>query len=255
MGGASARRRREASSDRRAVPPRQDGAGHPPGDDDVADVIELDLAGHQQILLMQEALHHVGRPGREWDAAGALATVWDRLAGLIEVHAAAEQEVCYLPMVATRSWSREQMEDAVADLAEICEAVAEARLEPIGSRLWWRAVKAALSACAEHFGRQEEEVLADFRDRADRWLRQELGAQWSAFIAARIRDLAADGQAGDAVCQLCHWPMPASHRHVLDTEDCAVLCACHCCYELHGWTARAEFAGTSSARAHQARRR
>lgn len=95
---------------------------------------------------------------------------------------------------------------------EICEAVAEARLETAGSRAWWRAVKAALSACAEHFGRQEEDVLADFARRAYRRLCQQLGSQWSAFTTARIHDLVPDSQVGDAACQLYQWPMPTGSR-------------------------------------------
>ena len=205
-------------------------------------ITELVLAGHQRILLMQQALNDAGRPGGEWGSAGALATVWDRLADLIEVQAAAEEEICYLPMVEASSWSREQMQDAVADWDEVCEAVAEARLLPVGSRPWWRAVKAALSVCNKHFDRQEG-VLADFRNYADRPLRQRLGGQWSAFIAARICELSAGSHAGDAACQLCRWPLTASHRHVLDTKGCAVLCACPCCYELYRWAARDELSG------------
>ena len=218
------------------------GTVHLLGDEEMAGITELVLAGHQRILLMQQALNDAGRPGGEWGSAGALATVWDRLADLIEVQAAAEQEICYPPMVEARSWSRRQMQDAVADWDEICEAVAEARLQPVGSRPWWRAVKAALSVCSEHFDRQEEGVLAGFGSHADRPLHRQLGAQWSAFVAARIGDLTR-GQAGDAACQLCQWPLTASHRHVLDTEGCAVMCACPCCYELYQWAARDELSG------------
>lgn len=67
------------------------------------------------------------------------------------------------------------MEDAAADWADIREAMAEARMQPVGSPPWWRAVKAAVSACIEHLDAQEEGVLAKFRGHADRWLRQQLG--------------------------------------------------------------------------------
>jgi hypothetical protein len=212
-------------------------------DDDVADIVESVLAGHQRILFMQQALHDLGRPAGKPGAAPALATVWERLADMIEVQAAAEEEICYVPMVAAGSWSQAQLVDTVADLDQIREMVAEARLQTAGSRPWWQAVKVALSACIEHFERQEEGVLADFHSRADRLLRQQLGGQWSAFIAARVSDLPSGGQAGDAACQLCQWPLPASHRHVLDTEGCAVFCACHCCYQLYLWTAHDESSG------------
>jgi hypothetical protein len=213
-------------------------------DDEKTGVIELVLAGHQRILLMQQALADAGPSDGNGDSPWALAVLWDRLADMIEIQAAAEEEVCYLPMVSARSWTWQQMTDAVADLDEIREAVAEARLEAVGSQAWWLAVKAALSACAEHFDRHEEGVLADFASRADRPLGQQLGGQWSAFITAQIRDLAGDGHVGDAGCQLCPWPLPASHPHVLDIGGCAVLCACHCCYLLYRRATRDELSGT-----------
>jgi hypothetical protein len=245
--GASAGRRHQPSAPGLAGDPgaktaasRLDGLGHPLGDDDLADIVELVLAGHQRILLMQRALLEVDRPAGKPGAASALAAVWERLADMIDVQAAAEEEICYLPLLAAGSWSQEELADAVGDLDQIREAMAEARLQPAGSWPWWRAVRAALSACIEHFERQEEGVLADFGGRADRSRRQELGSQWSAFTAARVSDLSSGGQAGDAACQLCQWPLPASHPHVLDTEGCAVFCACHCCYQLYLWTGRDE---------------
>jgi hypothetical protein len=230
-----------------ARPPRQHpgtsrARGHLTGHDDSADVIELVLAGQQRILLIWRAMREAGRTGGQGGPARALATVWDRLAEMIDVHAAAEEEICYLPMFATSSWSWEQMQDAVAELGEIRAVTAEARLLPGGSRSWWRTVEAVLSACAEHFDRQEHGVLADFRSRADRTLRRQLGGQWSAFVTARICDLAPDGQVGDAACQRCQWPLPVNHRHLLDSKSFAVSCMCHCCYELHQWAIRDEVA-------------
>lgn len=248
MGAGNRPLRRRGQGVKAAASPLH-GVGHLWGDDDMTGIVELVLAGHQRILLLQQALADAGRPGAQRDSARALAMVWGRLADMIDVQAAAEEEVCYLPMVAARSWSWQQMEDAVADLDEIREAVAEAQLETAGSRAWWRAVKAALSACAEHFDRQEEGVLADFARRADRRLCQQLGGQWSAFITARIRDLAPDDQAGGAACQLCQWPLPASHPHVLDSRGRAALCACHCCYLLHGWAARGGLSGACDSQA------
>jgi hypothetical protein len=222
--------------------PRTPEARRPLPDGD-ADIVELVVAGQHRILLIQRALRDAGRPrGSAW----ALATVWDRLADMLDVHAAAEEEICYLPMVAASSWSREQMRDAVAELGEIRDAAAEARLLPVGSRSWWRAVTAALSACAEHFDHQEQGVLADFRSRADRTLRQQLGGQWSAFVTAGIADLAPDGQVGDQACERCEWPLPVSHCHVLDATNLAVSCLCPCCYELYLWAVSDEAAAASS---------
>ena len=48
-------------------------------------VIDLVLAGHQRILLLQEALADAGRPGGHSGPGRALAMVWDRLAAMIEM--------------------------------------------------------------------------------------------------------------------------------------------------------------------------
>lgn len=228
---------------------RPDGAADPSGDGDVADITELVLAGYQRVLLLWQALLDARRSGGDWGSARAVATVWDRLADMLDLHAAAQEEICYPFMFETSPQAVAQMEDAAADLDRIREAVAEARLHRVGSRSWWRAVEAALSARVAYFDHREEGILVDFCSRADSSARQRLGGEWSVFIAARIRDLDPSGQAEDAACQLCQWPLPASHGHALDTEGCAVLCACDCCYELYRWAARDEPSGARGSRA------
>jgi hypothetical protein len=74
-------------------------------------------------------------------------------------------------MFGTSPHALQQMQEAIADLDDIREAIGETRLHPAGYPAWRQAVKDALSACVDHFDRQELGILADFRRRADRPLR------------------------------------------------------------------------------------
>jgi hypothetical protein len=80
------------------------------------------------------------------------------------------------------------MRDAIADHDDFREAVREARLHAAGSAVWWRAVTAVLWASSDYVAREERGALAAIGRRAALALRNELGRQWAAFIAARTRD-------------------------------------------------------------------
>lgn len=132
----------------------------------MADVIELIEADHRRILhlsdALQDACHYCQGPQTRW----VLATLGDRLAALVETHAEAEEEVCYLALYGSSPRGLEQLDEAAADHDDIRRAVREADLQPVGSAEWWRVAQAALAACTEHFDRDERGVLADFGQRA-----------------------------------------------------------------------------------------
>lgn len=198
----------------------------------MADIIELLLSDHERILRLQTALSDVARYHSDAGPAWALPNIWDRLATLIELHIEAEEEICFLAMFGTSPAGQAQMQAAIAEHDDIREALGEARLQPVGSAGWWKATKDALSAWVEQIDQQERGVLADFARRAGRAERDALGRQWSAFITARRGDLAPHAQHGGAACQMCQWPIPVRHRHVIDTDHCAIVCTCPTCYEL-----------------------
>jgi Hemerythrin HHE cation binding domain len=154
----------------------------------MTDIIELILADHQRIRRLLGALDDAARYGEGPGASKALAQVWRRLAGLLELHAEAEEEICYLALFGAGQDATAQMQDAIDDHDDIREAVREARLHAAGSAIWWRAVNAALRASRDHIAREESGALAAFGRRAAPALRDELGRQWTAFIAARTRD-------------------------------------------------------------------
>ena len=64
----------------------------------MADIIEVILADHKRIRRMLGALDDAARYGEDPCAGWMLAPVWCRLAGLLELHAEAEEEICYLAL-------------------------------------------------------------------------------------------------------------------------------------------------------------
>ena len=157
--------------------------------------------------------------------------MWERLAALIEAHADAEEEICHLPMFGSSPQAVEQIGEEAADLDDIREKVNEARLQAPGSPLWWREVEAAVSACLAHIDQHQHGIQADFRRRADRAEREQLGRQWAAFLTARLGDLMPGTHASGPRCQVCELPIPDDHPHVLDGGHAAVLCPGQPCHE------------------------
>jgi len=194
----------------------------------MTDITELVLGDHRRIRQLREALHDTARSAPGGGPGGALARMWHGLAGVIELHLSAEQEICWLPMCGTGPRGREQIAAAAADAADITAAIGEARLQPAGSPIWWRAVNDALATCATQFGREEDGILADFARHAARPTRDQLGRQWLAFTAARRLDETPAGP-DSTVCQTCRQPVPERHHHVPDTGPRAVRCTCRAC--------------------------
>lgn len=175
----------ERPQPRTLMPANLEPSGPPP------DVVELIMAEHRRIRRLGEALYDTARwPGSAWPGR-ALSDVWLRLAGLLQAHTRAEEEICHLPMSWSGPHAAELTAEAAADHGDIREAISEAALHPAGSDLWWRAVRAAIQDTTWHLRREESGLLAGGLP----WLtvsrRRELGRQWSAFITAWSLDAAA----------------------------------------------------------------
>ncbi|PZR93413.1 MAG: cation-binding protein [Candidatus Nephthysia bennettiae] len=152
----------------------------------MADVIDLILADHRRIRRLANTVNDAGRYG---GGPSSLVPIWRRLAELLDNHTEAEQEICYLSLFGQ---GRDvQMQDAIADHDDMREAVREAALHPVASPIWTRTALAALRITSDHIAREEHGPLADFARCATPELRRELGRQWGAFTAARLRDSAA----------------------------------------------------------------
>jgi hypothetical protein len=157
------------------------------------DIIDLILADHARVRRLFAVLEDAARYGDQPGARGMLSEAWARLAGLLELHADAEEEICYLALFGQEAQASAGLQDAIAGHGDIREAVREAGLHEVGGKAWWRAVTAAVRASSDHMASEEQGVLADFRRRAHREVRDALGRQWAAFTAARNRDAAMPG--------------------------------------------------------------
>jgi hypothetical protein len=121
--------------------------------------------------------------------AAVLGAVWDRLAALLEVHAAAE-ELYFYPHVLEvgTGWAdapdaEEETEDAIKDHNEIRDAVRAAGDHEPGSDAWWKAVTDARIANDDHMAEEERQDLADFRIHADLDLRHSIAVEFLAYEA------------------------------------------------------------------------
>lgn len=144
------------------------------------DIVDLILAEHARIGRLFAGLYSAEK---EQDAGARLSTVWADLAGLLETHVAATREICYLTLLGDGDNRR-----LTADLDDIAEAVAEARLQPTGSRLWWLAVRAARAAAIGYIDDVESGPVPQMRRLVPQERRLILGSQWQAFAADRAGD-------------------------------------------------------------------
>ncbi len=153
-----------------------------------ADIMDLAGASHLHILGWQAWLGELRRCPGDAASGPALATVWDTLASLIDLHMRAEDEVCAPAFYDTTPQGQALAGHARAAHADIDEIIQETSLQHPGSALWWQLAMATLAAWARHCDDDEHGLLGDCLRRADFALRQQAGRQWRAFREACIRD-------------------------------------------------------------------
>ncbi|MEO7421911.1 MAG: hemerythrin domain-containing protein [Ornithinibacter sp.] len=113
-----------------------------------------------------------------------LASVWGRLAILLETHAEAEELYFYPELLrlgtggADAESTDEEVEDAMKDHNEIRAAVRAAADHEPGSEQWWTAVIDANVQNSDHMGEEERQDLADFRQQATLELRHEIAVSF-----------------------------------------------------------------------------
>lgn len=161
----------------------------------VTDIAELIRADHTRIQRLFTALDDAARLDGSTQARGprpawVLATVWARIAGLLDAHAEAEYEICCFAIFGYGTSRAGELADAIADLNDIRMAIADAHLLEARRRPWRLAVNAARRATSDHIFMVEDGPLTDFCQRTSRQSRDDLGRQWAAFLTARRRDTA-----------------------------------------------------------------
>ncbi len=154
------------------------------------DITELILEDHHEQRRMFAMLDDVDRHDTE-----TLAAVWTRLRILLEVHAAAEEELFYPTLLAIGAGAGdadsagEETKDAIGDHNEIRDGIAHADQHDVGSRGWWDGVVETREANSDHMGEEERQALADFRQHADLTVRHDLGTGFARFEAEHARGI------------------------------------------------------------------
>jgi hypothetical protein len=121
----------------------------------MADITQLILDDHDAFRRQFAALD---------DADPAeLRALWDPLAELLEVHAAAEEAIFYPQLLRHGDDAEDETVDAIGDHNDIRDGVREAARHPVGSSKWWDGVWQARRANSDHMAEEEDDALADFR--------------------------------------------------------------------------------------------
>lgn len=113
--------------------------------------------------------------------SGALGRAWAPLGDLLDLHAAAEEEVFYPCLLARGDDAKAETTDAIADHNAIRDAVRAAGVADVASAKWWHAVEQAREQNSDHMAEEERGALADFRARTAQELRDELGDRFVLF--------------------------------------------------------------------------
>jgi hypothetical protein len=146
------------------------------------DITQLILDDHHEQRRLFSILEQIGSA----DTA-SLASVWDRLAIFLELHAKAEEEFFYPELLKAGAGAggkptpEAETEDAIKDHNEIRDAVAAVGRHAPGTDAWLAAIARANEANSDHMGEEERQGLTDFRRNVDLETRHRLGILFVAF--------------------------------------------------------------------------
>jgi hypothetical protein len=140
----------------------------------MSDITQLILDDHDTFRREFAALDDAEGPEQ-------LRAIWEPLATLLELHAAAEEAIFYPQLLRRGDDAEDETVDAIKDHNDIRDGVRAAAQHPIGDPLWWDGVRRARMANSEHMAEEEDDALADFRRNSSPSLRDELGRRFLEF--------------------------------------------------------------------------
>jgi hypothetical protein len=140
----------------------------------MSDITQLILDDHETFRREFAALDDA-------DAPEQLREIWEPLANLLEVHAAAEEAVFYPKLLRRGDDGEDETIDAIGDHNGIRDGVREAARHPIGSARWWDGVRHARASNKSHMAEEEDEALPDFRRNTPLSVRVNLGHEFLKF--------------------------------------------------------------------------
>jgi len=129
----------------------------------LTDIIDLIAASHLHILWWQAWLGGLGRRLDAPPPGPGLAGTWDTVAALIDLHMAANEEVC-VPAIYDRTPQGQALaRQGKQAHAEISEMTGETRLHPPGTTPWWRLATMTLAAWSRQSDYEEHGPPAQYR--------------------------------------------------------------------------------------------
>lgn len=152
----------------------------------MADIVELILADHARIRRLLAEVETALRKADHTGSRAELPERWQVLATLLEMHADAAEEIGMPALFGPTATTARDNAKATHD--DIRETIGETRLHPAGSTSWQLGVLAACAAARDHIRDLESGALARFRRNTSMPVRETLGRQWTAFVAASMAD-------------------------------------------------------------------
>jgi hypothetical protein len=122
----------------------------------------------------------------------ALGPIWQRLRGLLDAHAEAEERFFYPRLLRSGTGAADAKDavdetcDAIKDHNEIRHSAEAVQKFPLGSRDWFDAVTRADVANSKHMSEEERQALADYRQHVPLQERHEAGARFLGFVSQHL---------------------------------------------------------------------
>ena len=129
----------------------------------MTDIIDLIAASQLHVLRWQAWLGEQGRRLGAPPPVPGLAATWDTVAALIDLHMAADDEVCAPAIYDRTPGGRALAREAKQAHAELGEMIAETSLRPPGTTLWWHLATMTLAAWSRLSDYEEHGPPAQFR--------------------------------------------------------------------------------------------
>lgn len=151
------------------------------------DITDIILEQHNEQRRLFGFLQEIDRSDVE-----ALTPIWNRLRGLLDAHAEAEERFFYPRLLkegkgaSDADSAADETRDAIEDHNEIRDAAKEADAQDVGSDAWFKAVCKADLANSKHMAEEERQGLADFRRHSSVEERHQLGVQFLAFVSRHL---------------------------------------------------------------------
>ena len=148
------------------------------------DITDLILEQHNEQRRLFGFIREIDRSDVE-----ALSAIWNRLRGLLDAHAEAEEQFFYPALLKQGSGASDaasaaaETRDAIEDHNEIRDAAKEADAHDVASNEWFKAVCKADLENSKHMAEEERQGLADFRRNSSLEERHRLGVQFLAFVS------------------------------------------------------------------------